>query len=453
MKKLKVLHLCHNHPDLHPGGTEIFALDLHRALKASGEVEGLFIGCVDENHRRQRPGTVFQGIGPNSDEMLMWTGHFDNFYLSQIDLHGIVPELTELLGTVKPDIVHFHHILLMGVEILFLVRRVLPKAKILLSLHDYYAICAHDGQMVTTTERRPCHQASPDACHRCFPQLEPEHFVLRERHIKTHFSVVDRFLSPSNFLRRRFIGWGLAPDRIEVLRNARPEPAISPHRQMQGSEGRNRFAYFGNLNPNKGVLVLLEAARLLNQRRPGTFRLDIHGGAPFQSDAFKDQLAAALAKVEGFVRWHGAYQATEMADLMREIDWVVTPSIWWENAPLVIDEAFAQCRPVIASDMGGMAESVRHQIDGLTFRPGDATALADTLERAMAEPQLWDKLVAGIKPRRTLQDCAAEHLALYRGLIEGERPKAGRAARPRMKGRDVKAAGDAISEGMTTHVG
>ncbi len=40
------------------------------------------------------------------------------------------------------------------------------------------------------------------------------------------------------------------------------------------------------------------------------------------------------------------------------MDWVVTPSIWWENAPLVIDEAFAQKRPVIASDMGGMAESV-----------------------------------------------------------------------------------------------
>jgi glycosyltransferase involved in cell wall biosynthesis len=449
MKNLKVLHLCHNHPALHPGGTEIFALDLHHALKESGEVDGLFIGCVDENHRRQRPGTVFQGIGPNADEMLMWTGHFDNFYLSQIDLHGIVPELTDLLNTVKPDIVHFHHILLMGVEILFLVRRVLPKAKIVLSLHDYYAICAHDGQMVTTAERRPCQQASPDACHRCFPQLEPEHFVLRERHIKTHFSVVDRFLSPSNFLRRRFINWGLAADRIEVLRNARPDPEISPHRQPRGEEGRNHFAYFGNLNPNKGILVLLEAARILNQRRPGSFRVEIHGGAPFQSDAFKADLAAALAKVDGFVHWHGAYQATEMASLMRDVDWVVTPSIWWENAPLVIDEAFAQRRPVIASDMGGMAESVRHEVDGLTFRPADAAALADTMERALTEPQLWERLVEGIPPRRTLEACAADHLALYRNLLAGERSNAGRATRAKFKAGDAKSA---KLEGMTTHV-
>ncbi|WP_374307669.1 glycosyltransferase family 4 protein [Dongia sp.] len=449
MKKLKVLHLCHNHPALHPGGTEIFALDLHRALKESNEVNGLFIGCVDENHRRQRPGTVFQGIGPNADEMLMWTGHFDNFYLSQIDLHGIVPELTDLLNTVKPDIVHFHHILLMGVEILFLVRRVLPKAKIVLSLHDYYAICAHDGQMVTTTERRPCQQASPDACHRCFPQLEPEHFVLRERHIKTHFSVVDRFLSPSYFLRRRFINWGLAADRIEVLRNARPDPEISPHRQLRDGEGRNHFAYFGNLNPNKGILVLLDAARILNQRRPGSFRVEIHGGAPFQSDAFKADLAAALAKVEGFVHWHGAYQATEMAGLMRDVDWVVTPSIWWENAPLVIDEAFAQRRPVIASDMGGMAESVRHEVDGLTFRPADAAALADTMERALTEPRLWERLVEGIPQRRTLEACAADHLALYRNLLAGERSNAGRATRTKVK---AEGARSAKLEGMTTHV-
>nr|WP_298688464.1 glycosyltransferase family 4 protein [uncultured Dongia sp.] len=424
MKPLKVLHLCHNHPALHPGGTEIFALDLHRQMNASGEVDGMFIGCVDQNHRSQRPGTVFQGIGPNSNEMLMWTGHFDNFYLSQIDLHGIVPELTDLLTEIKPDIVHFHHILLMGVEILFLVRRVLPKAKIVMSLHDYYSICAHDGQMITTQERRLCHHASPDACHRCFKQLEPEQFVLRERHIKTHFSVVDRFLAPSNFLRRRYIGWGLAADRIEVLRNARPEPEIVPHRTLKIGEKHGNFAYFGNLNPNKGVLILLEAARLLNQRHPNAFRVDIHGGAPFQSDAFKADLAAALARVEGIASWHGAYQPTEMANLMRHTDWMVTPSIWWENAPLVIDEAFAQTRPVITSDLGGMAESVSHEIDGLTFRPGDAAALADAMERALTEPDLWGKLVGGIRSHRTLEDCAAEHLAVYRALLAPPKPVA-----------------------------
>jgi glycosyltransferase involved in cell wall biosynthesis len=432
-RPLKILHLCHNHPALHPGGTEIFARDLHRQLSAADQVSSLFIGCVDKNHRAQRPGTVFQGIGRQRDEMLMWTGHFDGFYLSQIDLHGIVPELSDLLREVKPDIVHFHHILLMGVEMLFLVRRVLPKAKILLSLHDYYSICAHDGQMVTTGERRLCNAATPDACHRCFPHLETEQFVLRERHLKTHFSVVDQFLAPSEFLRRRYIAWGLTPERIAVLRNARPLAQVAPHRALKRGDKRNRFAYFGNLSPNKGILVLLEAARLLNQRSPGLFRLDIFGSAPFQSDAFKNDLKAALASAGDFAAWHGAYRPDEMPNLMAQSDWVVTPSLWWENAPLVIDEAFSHRRPVIASDIGGMAEAVSHEHDGLTFRAGDALALADTLERAMLEPQLWSKLVAGIGARRTLELCADEHLAIYRRLLGGtvETPRAG--ARRRVK--------------------
>lgn len=435
MKPLKVLHLCHNHPSLHPGGTEIFAGDLHRQLARTDGVESLFIGCVDRNHRQQRPGTVFQGIGRQRDEMLMWTGHFDHFYLSQIDLHGIVPELSELLREVRPDIVHFHHLLLMGVEILFLVRRVLPQAGIILSLHDYYSICAHDGQMVTTGERRLCNAATPDACHRCFPQIETEQFVLRERHLKTHLSVVDRFLAPSEFLRRRHIAWGLAPDRVQVMRNARPLATVAPHRAVPRGGARNRFGYFGNLSPNKGVLVLLEAARLLQARRPGSFRLDIFGGAPFQSDAFRADLNLALERAGDAVRWHGAYQAEDLAGLMGNVDWVVTPSQWWENAPLVIDEAFGHRRPVIASDIGGMAEAVEHERNGLTFRVGDAMALADSLERAIAEPQLWKRLVAGIKPRRTLETCVEEHLAVYSDLVvdraepRRRKPVAGHAAR------------------------
>lgn len=440
-KPLKVLHLCHNHPDLHPGGTEIFARDLHRTLAARQEVESLFIGCVDKNHRQQRPGTVFQGIGRQRDEMLMWTGYCDGFYISQIDLHGIVPELTSLLQEMKPDIVHFHHILMLGVEMLFLVRRVLPRAKILLSLHDYYAICAHDGQMVTTGERRLCNAAQPDACRRCFPHLETEHFVLRERHLKTHFSVVDQFLAPSEFLRRRYIAWGLAPEKIAVLRNARPLQQATPHRALKRGGQRNRFAYFGNLNPNKGILVLLEASRLLDQRRPGAARLDIFGGAPFQSDAFKADLKAALAAAGPAAAWHGAYQPGELPQLMREIDWVVTPSLWWENAPLVIDEAFAHRRPVIASDIGGMAEAVTDGRDGLTFRAGDALALADTLERALAEPQLWNKLVTGIRPHRSLEICAADHLLTYRALLD----EAAAPARPVRRGRAQDAAAPAAS--------
>jgi glycosyltransferase involved in cell wall biosynthesis len=70
---------------------------------------------------------------------------------------------------------------------------------------------------------------------------------------------------------------------------------------------------------------------------------------------------------------------------------VVVPSIWWENSPLVIQEARMNHRPVIASGVGGMAEKVRHEVDGLHFPVGDAHGLADTIRRAIESPEMWDR--------------------------------------------------------------
>ena len=60
----------------------------------------------------------------------------------------------------------------------------------------------------------------------------------------------------------------------------------------------------------------------------------------------------------------------------------MVPSIWWENSPLVIQEAFLHGRPVICSDIGGMAEKVDHDVNGLHFPVGDPDALARTIQRA-----------------------------------------------------------------------
>jgi hypothetical protein len=71
---------------------------------------------------------------------------------------------------------------------------------------------------------------------------------------------------------------------------------------------------------------------------------------------------------------------------MGDVDWVVVPSVWWENSPLVIQEAFQRGRPVICSDIGGMAEKVADGVDGLHFRAGDPEALAATIARAATDP-------------------------------------------------------------------
>ena len=416
-EKLRVLFIAHNHPDLHPGGTEIFSHGLFRTLQRDYGVAALFLACVNAVHRRPLPGTLLQSAGRAPDELLLWTGHFDDFMMSQIDLHGVVPELERLLRNFRPDVVHFHHMLLVGVEAFLLVRRVLPNASIALTLHDYYPICANDGQLVTTNERRLCHKPSADACAGCFPETPRDRFVMRELFVKQCLSLVDRFVSPSEFLKRRYIEWGLPAERIEVIRNGLPEAAPVEHRPLGQDGRRGRFAYFGHLNPFKGALVAIEAARRLAQRILEPVSLALHGSASFQTDAFQNELQQALAAAPN-VTAYGRYPRDEIPALMKEVDWVIVPSIWWENAPLVIQEAFRHRRPVICSGIGGMAEAVRDGIDGLWFRAGDPVHLAQRMEEAL-EPALWERLVAGIAPSEDMARSAERHLDLYRELRAG----------------------------------
>lgn len=103
---------------------------------------------------------------------------------------------------------------------------------------------------------------------------------------------------------------------------------------------------------------------------------------------------------------------------MADVDWVVVPSLWWENAPLVILEAQAAGRPVIASGIGGMAEMVKDGETGLLVPPGDAAALAEALRTAAGDADLWARLAAA-QPRTSHERFVDAHLDLYRSLLEG----------------------------------
>src|SRR4029077_16721602 len=104
--------------------------------------------------------------------------------------------------------------------------------------------------------------------------------------------------------------------------------------------------------------------------------------------------------------------------LMRELDWVVVPSTWWENSPLVIQEAFHHRRPVVCSDIGGMAEKVEDDVNGLHFTAGDPRSLAAALRRATGTPRLWDRLRQGIPPVHSMTDHVGSLCAMYDELID-----------------------------------
>ena len=95
---------------------------------------------------------------------------------------------------------------------------------------------------------------------------------------------------------------------------------------------------------------------------------------------------------------------------------------------MVIQEAFLHGRPVICSDIGGMAEKVTHGVNGLHFRAGNATDLAEIIRRAVNTPGLWEKLRAGIPKIPSIDDQVMALSEVYRTLLEGDRTSSDRHA-------------------------
>jgi glycosyltransferase involved in cell wall biosynthesis len=407
---MRLLFLAHNHPALQPGGSEAFALGLFRTLRDRHGAEGLFLAGVTDALRPRKPGTLIQAAGTATDELLVSLDRFDRFFLSQQDIYGLA-ELAPLIARLAPEAIHLHHPLLFGMEGIDLLRRAAPRARLVATLHDYFALCPREGQLLTSEGRR-CPGPSIQSCHRCFPERPTLDIALRDITVRDAFAAFDALIAPSHFLRSRFVAAGWDGARIEVLPNAVAADPPAPHRAVPEGGRRDRFAVFGNVNRFKGTLVALQASALL-ARDGVAHRLAIHGGTAWQTEAFRAEFAAALAAAPD-ARHHGPYLPEEQVAHITACDWVVVPSIWFENAPLVILEAFRHRRPVIAGDIGGMAELVLDGTNGLHAAPGDPEALAATMRRAAADPALWQRLVAGIQPPPDMDAAARAHLALYR---------------------------------------
>jgi glycosyltransferase involved in cell wall biosynthesis len=434
--KLKVLLICHNHPSLYPGGTEAYALETYEEMQASGEVDPIFlarVGTTASTKPVPHPGTPFGLVDPDDPQFFIFSelSDFDWLTLSAKKKELFTTHLREFLLTHRPDVIHVHHTLYLGIDLLREIRSTLPNTLIVHSLHEYRPICHRDGVLVRTRDAELCTHASPRRCHECFPDISEEAFFMRQRFIQSQFAAVDLFLAPSQFLLERYVEWGVPPDKIRYHEHGRPpvDAAEASDRPV-----RSRLGYFGQFNPYQGVNVLLEAMQLLaNQDEAANgsgaarraddaarnVHLNLHGAnLEWQSESFQKEFHERAEASAANVTLVGRYDEEDLPRLMQNVDWVVAPSTWWENSPLVIQEAFQHKRPVICSGIGALAEKVTDGVNGLHFRVGDPASLAETIRTAVTSPDLWEKLRGGIPRVRTTTEDVESLIGVYHELLE-----------------------------------
>lgn len=418
-KPIRVLFVCHNHPAVRPGGAEGYAFDLYEEMRDSSEFDPIFLARNDRPDAGVSPRHADGDIASVTDDpnqYFIYTDQssWDWLFERSRDKSTLTESYRDFLLAMRPDVVHFQHTFFLGHDILRVTRNTLPDTPIVYTLHEFMAICHHMGQMVRTERKRHelCREASPRRCHECFPEISAQLFFTRERFIRSQFALVDRFLAPSRFLMNRYLEWGLPPEKMTFEQNGRrPVGEITVPDEERP---RNRFGFFGQFTPFKGADVLLKAMAMLGEDFDG--HLWMHGAnLDRQPPEFQERFKPLLNETENTVTLAGSYHPEQLGKLMRRVDWVVLPSIWWENSPLVIQEAFLYGKPVICSNIGGMAEKVENGVSGLHFRRGSAEDLAEVMKRAAETPELWWQLHAGIPAVYTLD----EHIARL-GEIYGE---------------------------------
>jgi glycosyltransferase involved in cell wall biosynthesis len=282
--------------------------------------------------------------------------------------------LEELVQREKPDIAHLHNIYhqITPSIIPFLKKKGI---KIILTLHDYKLICP---SYLMINKGRTCDECLGNRFHRtltsgCQHSLVNGFLLTTEAYyhlIKRSYDAVDLFVSPSRFLAELIGRYRISPRRITILRNGIDTESYKPTYSDKGY-----ILYFGRLSKEKGIKTLLRAHDKICDKVP----LKVIGNGPMLSDL---KIKHPIAQFLGFKT------GNELLHLINEASFVVVPSEWYENCSMVILEAMALGKPVIASNIGGIPEQIDDGITGFLFEMGNVKELAEKIIKLLSDKYL-----------------------------------------------------------------
>jgi GT2 family glycosyltransferase/glycosyltransferase involved in cell wall biosynthesis len=445
---MRILLVSHGFPPAASGGTEVYVRNLAAALASSGEDDVMVLTREEDADRPElsvRAGTDGAIALTIVNNTFQSCSSFEESYANPA-IDRIAGELMERW---RPDVVHIQHLTCLSTGIPGeAARRSIPVA---MTLNDYWLIC-HRGQLVDLDGQR-CRGPFGDGCARC---VQPEMLataaafragrlvrslpipgaaaavrlaaraigitrshhrrraatLARLRHMETAVRPVGLFMAPSRTLADTFAGFELPAGRLVQCNQG--VPIRSPAALRSRTLAPLRVGFAGGFQPTKGAQVLLDAIDLLPS---GAAVVDLlgSGGAYHGEDHYAQSLRSRLGHPA--IRRLGPVPHDRMPSIFADLDLLVVTSTWMENAPFIIREAFAAGVPVIASNLGGMAEMVRDGIDGLLFPAGDAGALAALLRRCVNDAAVLARLRQGIEPPLSIEEDASALRRIYHQMM------------------------------------
>lgn len=443
---MQILLITHFFPPTHNAGTENYTLGLAQAFLARGhQVQVLCAADWHSGEAYWNGITADQYLGvPVLRIHLNWT-KAANPNRVLFESAEVEHWLDQYLLSHRPDLIHVTSTYSLGVGLLRSARR--ANIPLVLTLMDFWFLCPRTS-LLRSDDQLCDGRTTPQECQECM--LTSSHFYRRTRAMLPAElqTVIWSGIAHVPLLARRRGARGLALNmarrKLEMRKELELPNLILAHstivprmlaqaglsqRVVQLSNGLDldwaahfpgkngsplvRFGYIGQVTKIKGVHLLVQAFQQLATK--GRARLDIWGDLdrePIYGQEIHDLVANHPA-----IALHGPFTRAQLAQVLAEIDVLVVPSLWYENAPLVIAEAFATQTPVIATNLGGMAEAISHGSNGLLFARGDVVDLRNQLLRILEEPDLLAKLRSGIGAVKPIDQEILQLETIYSALI------------------------------------
>jgi len=291
-----------------------------------------------------------------------------------------------LIRDTRPDIAHLHMIdHQLSPSILPAFHR--AGIPVVQTVHTYKAVCP-SYRLFVMHKRRICekclhgayYHAWVERCHKGSRSASALLAVEASVHNAFRFyrRYIDLFLVPSVFMGKKMAEGGYAPSKIRHL-----PYTIRMEDYPVRTDSDGYYAYYGRLSEEKGIETLIRAAAGAGNRR-----LKIIGDGPLRGELEAMVRRMNLAQVE----FTGSLGGGALRKEVSGAEFVVVPSEWYENSPLVIYEAFTMGKPVIGARIGGITELIDHGKDGFLFQAGDSDDLRKCLRLFLDRPGLASRM-------------------------------------------------------------
>lgn len=411
---MRVLLVVHGYPPHEQSGTELYTSGLAQALARAGHVVAVFAG----SHSVDDPLQEWRHDGDVEIERLARPRRRLRIDYSN---DGVERSILSTVNRFGPDVVHVHHLLGLTMPLIPLLKeRGLP---VVLTLHDHWFLCPEVQPFSPRVHRlggdryglncflhlellRPRRAASMlvdrDLARRA--RLHRE----RARLARAELEEADILVTPSRFLRARFVSFGIPATRLFTIPHGIAPPAEEPVTTRRDL----RVGYLGPVLHAKGVDLLVRAFR--GVRNPDA-RLLIRGPEPDERYARR---VRRLAVPDDRISFGPGITHDEAGRFLADLDLLVVPSRFQESFSLVAHEAFANGVPVLAADSGALREIVTEGANGALFRTGSVRDLRRGLRRLLDDPATLGGLKSFV-PVKTIDAHAEELAALYRALVAG----------------------------------